>query len=98
MQETMDIVLELLENCGVETVNHQNSDDETSLHYAALFPSSFSEALIKLLFKYGVDASITNNENKTAEQVASDEKFEYIRFLIMWVYFSEFIFWQKFKS
>ena len=80
--KTIDIVLELLERCGAETVNHQDSNKETSLHYAAFFPSENSRELIKMLFKYGADPSIKNFDYKTAEQVAVDEKSEYMKYLI----------------
>ena len=80
---SIDIVLELLDNCGDITVNHQDISKETSLHYAAWRPSSLSGELVKLIFKHGVDASIRNSENMTAEEIAGNKNYHYLRYLIM---------------
>ena len=80
--ESIDIMEELLNSCGNDTINHQDWRGETSLHYAARFHKSFSQEMIRLLFLHGVDDSITNVENETAVDVARGRNFFYLQFLL----------------
>ena len=66
-------VLELvLKNGGNIDVNQKNKKNETSLHFAAKFPTDQMNLTIPMLLENGADKTCTNSDKKTPEQIARE--------------------------
>jgi ankyrin repeat protein len=71
----LDVVRMLVQHTGGEGLDARNEDyGWTALHGAAFYGR---EEVVKFLLLAGADSSITDNEGRTAEEIATQEQYRY---------------------
>ena len=69
-KNSTEILALVLSNGGMTSINQKTREGQTSLHYAARYPTDQSDLIIPLLLDNGANKSSVDKKNQTAEQLA----------------------------